>query len=606
MTMERLSPRSLRAKLQIFSVLLIVGPGVVFGMIAYTSARSALERAVGRQLAEVAHDVVDELVEAVRSELRDLHGWARQDFMRDVIAGDVDKRVSRFLRSLTEGDAPAFLDLLCVDLSGRVVAASDLQKIAGLAGDRDAVRTALAGKEFLEGPAALVDHGPLVIELAVPIFDSERRDRVIGALIGHFDWSRAIKRVDHIRASLLPHGLAINVLILDRANEIIGQSWRGKDEAPEDEAPKVRLALVDIKPRLPFEPGRGSLTLTSDTVSELVGYERGEDPRSYWLALAMQPLDEALAPVHAMQWRLGMALATVLLGALGLATIWATRMSRPLRDLTLATQVVARAGEAPPPVAVRSRDEIGTLADAFNAMAAALARAQRDLLSAAKFAFVGEVAAGVAHEVRTPLGIMRSSAQMLVRTLPPGQAESIELAEMIVGEVDRLDRVVAGLLEIARPREPVLESVPLAPILARVLEFVGGQASQRGITIVREFAAPQMPARCDPEQIYQVALNLVVNALQILPAGGSITVRTFARLGDRVGFEVSDDGPGIPQELRQRIFTPFFSCRPGGTGLGLALVQRMVEEHHGTVTVDSAIGRGTTFRVELPIAGETQ
>src|SRR5207244_2228827 len=171
------------------------------------------------------------------------------------------------------------------------------------------------------------------------------------------------------------------------------------------------------------------------------------------------------------------------------------------------------------PVEVRSRDEIGQLAAAFNTMTAELKCAQDDLLTASKFAFVGEVAAGVAHEVRTPLGILRSSAQILGRSMPAADPEGPELVRMIIEEVDRLDRVVAGLLELARPHEPLIEPTALAPVLARA--------------------------------------------------------------------------PG---------FTPFFTLRKGGTGLGLALVQRVVQAHQGTVSVDSAVGRGTTFRVELPVA----
>jgi signal transduction histidine kinase len=304
-----------------------------------------------------------------------------------------------------------------------------------------------------------------------------------------------------------------------------------------------------------------------------------------------------------MRRRIEEALALVLVGGLVVATAWASRLSRPLRELTRATQEIARAGEVPRPVAVRSRDELGALATSFNAMAAELARAQDDLLVAAKFAFVGEIAAGIAHEVRTPLGIIRGSAQMLARTVPPELPECGELAEMIVGEVDRLGRVVTGLLELARPRTPSFEPTSLATVLARALDFLENQAREKGIEVRRQLDESLPLARCDPEQIYQVALNLILNALQILPAGGHVRVRTLATSGPRVAFEVSDDGPGIAADLRERIFAPFFSGREGGTGLGLALVQRMVRAHQGTVTVDSEVGRGTTFRVELPVAG---
>jgi two-component system sensor histidine kinase HydH len=173
---------------------------------------------------------------------------------------------------------------------------------------------------------------------------------------------------------------------------------------------------------------------------------------------------------------------------------------------------------------------------------------------------------------------------------------------MMVEEVDRLDRVVDGLLGLARPHEPQIEPTALETVLTRAIDFVDAQAREKRIVIAHDFPPRPTVARCDPDQIYHVALNLIVNALQVLPPGGHIVVRTLARHDGRVGFAVRDDGPGIAPDAQARIFTPFFSLRPGGTGLGLALVQRVVHEHQGVVTVESTVGRGTTFHVELPAA----
>jgi signal transduction histidine kinase len=252
---------------------------------------------------------------------------------------------------------------------------------------------------------------------------------------------------------------------------------------------------------------------------------------------------------------------------------------------------------------VTTRDEIGTLATAFNAMVRALTRAQEDLLAAARFALIGELAAGIAHEVRTPLGILRGSAQMLARTVPPEPPQCGELATMIVEEVDRLERVVTGLLELARPRAPSLAPTALASVLGRAIGFLARQARERRVEVRAELDARLPSVECDAEQIYQVALNLILNAVQVVPAGGHVVVRTLAAERGRLGFEVADDGPGIPPELRDRIFTPFVSTRPGGTGLGLAVVDRIVRAHGGTVKVESEVGRGATFRVELPASG---
>src|SRR5207249_2124203 len=478
---------------------------VLFALIALAGAREALERAVGQQLGEVAHETLDELAAALAGERNDVRAWARQDVMRDVVIGDLDKRASRFLRSLVDGGAP-FLELLCIDRDGRVVAATDPRSLGQMLGERDWAHTALRGEEFLSGPIPASDRVPAAVEIAAPIRLPET-GAVIGAVLGLYDWQDVIALATRIRRTLAPHGLRVDVLLLDRSGTVIGESWR--EDVDGQAAEELRAAGARIVQRFATSPRRGYVT----DAGALVGFAGADDPKLGWATLVMEPLAAAFAPVRDMERRLAVALAGVLLAALAVATFLARRMSRPLRALTLATQEVAHGGEPRRPVEVRSRDEIGQLAAAFNTMTAELKCAQDDLLTASKFAFVGEVAAGVAHEVRTPLGILRSS-----------------------------------------------------------------------------------------EQIYQVALNLIVNALQMVPGGGRITVRTLPRHDGHVGFEVIDDGPGIPPDAREQVFTPFFTLREGGTGLGLALVQRVVRAHHGTVSVDSTVGGGATFRVVLPAA----
>jgi signal transduction histidine kinase len=251
---------------------------------------------------------------------------------------------------------------------------------------------------------------------------------------------------------------------------------------------------------------------------------------------------------------------------------------------------------------VRSRDEIGTLTTAFNHMAADLKRAERELVDAAKFSFVGELAAGVAHEVRTPLGVLRSAAQLLERSLEVKDEESRELLRLLRDEVDRIERVISALLELGRPREMSPEPSPLGQILFRAADFIDAQARQKQITIRRRANDPDPVILCDPELIYQVALNLLVNAVQILPGGGAIEIGLLPARDGYAGFEVRDDGPGMTEEVRARIFEPFFTRREGGTGLGLTLVQRVIQEHRGRVVVESELGRGTVFRVNLPVS----
>ncbi|HSD10893.1 MAG TPA: ATP-binding protein, partial [Candidatus Binatia bacterium] len=183
--------------------------------------------------------------------------------------------------------------------------------------------------------------------------------------------------------------------------------------------------------------------------------------------------------------------------------------------------------------------------------------------------------------------------------------DNAELVETIVAEVDRVERVVTGLIQLARPLAQRLEPTPLSDVLSRAADFAAAHARKQGIRITCDCTDAEQRALCDPEQIYQVVLNLLVNALQALAPGGGIWLRTLPESCDTVGFEVGDDGPGLPGEIRERIFQPFVTGREGGTGLGLAFVERIVKAHRGAVSVRSESGRGTVFEVRLPMAERT-
>jgi signal transduction histidine kinase len=314
-------------------------------------------------------------------------------------------------------------------------------------------------------------------------------------------------------------------------------------------------------------------------------------------------MEEALAPVRAVRMRWIAVSAALLAIGLAVAALLARSAVRPLEEVTRATsRIAARPEEELPLLPVHSQNEVGQLTESFNKMTIALKRSQEEALTAAKFAFAGELAAMVAHEVRTPLSVMRSSAQMLANRAPARDLDNSELVEMIVAEVDRVERVVTGLIQLARPLEQRLEPTALRDVLARATEFAAAYAEKQGIRLSCDMDGHDPPALCDPEQIYQVVLNLVVNALQALPPGGSIRLRTLPESAGTVGFEVADDGPGIPEAIRDRIFRPFVSGREGGTGLGLAFVERVVKAHRGSLALHSAAGRGTTFEVRLPRA----
>jgi signal transduction histidine kinase len=512
--------------------------------------------------------------------------------MRDLVVGDIDKRISKFLTSLM-ATYPGYLELLVTDTNDRVVAATEPGRVGQIHRPREERRAddGLRPMHPVHDPA----RGRLVLELVEPIADPEDPAIRLGQLIARYDWARISDVTARVRDGLVGLGLSLDLLVVDDRMRILGGVW-------ETIASPVGRTL----PALGWQAvaslvGRGKPGFVlEERLDAVVGYAPAAREDLAWSMLALQPRAQALEPAYRMRRRMAMLLGLVLVAALAVGALLARRMIRPLRVLTEATRRLAATGELVPPIPVRSNDEIGELGAAFNAAAADLRRARDDLVAASKLAFVGELAAGMAHEIRTPLGILRSSAQMLGRSVSRESADRGELVEMIVGEVDRLDRVVTGLTDLARPRELVMQPTPLRELLARAVGFVEARAAEKGVRLERAFGEGPCVAHCDPDEIYQVALNLIVNALQMTPRGGTVVVRTRRRRDGVVGFEVADTGPGMSAERQAQIFTPFVSFREGGTGLGLATAQRTVLAHGGTITVESEPGHGAVFRVELP------
>ena len=583
---------SIRAKVLLFAIALGTVPGAAIGLVAFRMASRALEKAAGEQLVVLAQDVADTLGSEMDEERRNVAAWARQEVMRDLIVGDIDKRITKFLSSII-GSYPGYAGLFVSDLEGTIVAATAGERV----GRRVTIRTTdTAGTR----PLRLPEHEGLVLEWAEAIADPDAPGVRIGTFVAHFEWAGVSAVMERVRRGITASGLDVGLLVVDGDDRVLGGAWRSAiDRALGSTMRELRWDGIAHL----LDDSAGAFTL-EPVLDAVVGAVSAPGLGPGWRVLAFQPRGQALAPAYELRRRVVLVLLAVLAVALALGTWLAERLGRPLRELTAATRQLATTGELDHPIPVGSSDEIGELAAAFNAAATDLQRARDDLVIASKLAFVGELAAGMAHEIRTPLGILRSSAQMLGRQGGSSVERREELVAMIIDEVDRLDRVVTGLTDLARPHELQIRTTHLDEVLGRVLDFVAGQAVERGIVVARDFPPAVAPAWCDPDEIHQVALNLVMNAIQMMGAGGRLTVRILPQRAGLVGFEVEDTGPGLSPDRQRRVFTPFVSFRKGGTGLGLALAQRIVVSHGGTISVRSIEGHGAVFRVELPVARE--
>ncbi len=229
---------------------------------------------------------------------------------------------------------------------------------------------------------------------------------------------------------------------------------------------------------------------------------------------------------------------------------------------------------------------------------------QKELLHANQLAVAGRMAVGLAHEIKNPLAGIKATVEVLSADLDL-ESEDRDLFERMVAEVERMERLLKNLLKFARPPQPQLEVTDLARLLdytLKNLEVTGVKAATVPVRLVRDFDPQAILIKADPAQLQQVLLNLYLNAIEALEQAGELTTRTRADVEQNlVRIEIEDNGPGISAAVLDNIFTPFFTTKSRGTGLGLPICQRLIEQHHGTITVTSEPGRGTCFMICLPL-----
>lgn len=303
------------------------------------------------------------------------------------------------------------------------------------------------------------------------------------------------------------------------------------------------------------------------------------------------------------------AAAGVLLGSL--MSWWAaSRITLPVQQLAVGAQEVA-AGNWSAHVAVRSGDEIGKLARAFNQMTDQLADQRDRLVQSERVAAWRDLARRLAHELKNPLYPMQITVENLrrARAEHPEEFEEVfqESTELLLSELDGLKSIVARFSDFAKMPAPILQRVNLNEIARNVVRLFEGQFSAVGrpqITPDLHLDDSLPPIQADPLLIHKVIENLVLNAMDAMPAGGTISVGT-SRYQNSARLEVTDTGAGLTPEEAKHLFTPYYTTKQHGTGLGLAIVQSVVSDHGGTIGVESEPGAGTTIRVDLPIAPAT-
>ncbi len=254
---------------------------------------------------------------------------------------------------------------------------------------------------------------------------------------------------------------------------------------------------------------------------------------------------------------------------------------------------------------VEAYKEIVSLNDELNSYIARLKNTQKQLIQSEKMNALGQLSAAIAHEINNPLGGALVYTKLLEKKVGGdtfSKEEALSNLTKIEAAVDHCSKLVRGLLDFSRQTEPALKPVKVSEVIDRTMSLIGHQAGMNKVNVIREEAEPVPLVFADTGQIQQVFINLMVNAIQAMPGGGELTIRSVAGEDNLVQVSFRDTGCGIAPEHMDKLFTPFFTTKDEvkGVGLGLSVSYGIIERHGGSIEVQSEPGKGSTFTVRLP------
>lgn len=476
---------------------------------------------------------------------------------------------------------------------------------------------ALAGEPYMSKAELEVDGKKSVFRIATPVRAPD--GQLLGVLCATVSTQAILERV--LRVQLGESG---ECYLVDKAGVFLAHKnpWRILNESIAQSDSFAHIFGGENEQPI-YEDYRGILVLGASRALE------GID----WYVVVEQDRDEAFADSDQLQRNIFIVFGLTVLGAVCLSALLAWYVASPIRSLSGAARALARGDFDHAVLNARTtrRDEIGALYAAFGHMADQLKDRQalletrvglteaelqkvaaelKETVEAAarseRLAALGRLASGVAHEIRTPLTSLKLFLQSVQENIAfsPDDREDYLIA---MRQVARIEKTINRFLDFARPQDPIIAEFDFARLAEEVLDVIRPRASHQEIEIAENITSEPAWVRGDAHQLSEVLVNLLVNALDVMPDGGQLTVsvanepaESNSKLPFWVLVKVSDTGPGIRQEDLDRLFEPFFTTKATGSGLGLAILKGTVESHGGSVCVDTKLHAGTTFSIRLP------
>jgi len=584
--------RRLNTRLLFTLTVLAALPLIIVGVFMTSVARESISEYIKIQHQEIAHrarNEVDLFIEGPRTILRLLVET------KDIT--EMNPFAQSLLLNKIKSTYPIFNKIVITDSLGNEITSSEFEEHTTNYLRDPSFETAIGGERYFSAVKFNQLEEPYVVS-SIPI---RRFDEIVGTLIGEIDLTSIWNLVDAIKI-----GEQGRAFIISRKGELIAHPDNRKViQKSQVLDPQILLNLEQH-----FETSHVFNSIEGQEMLGTFAYLESFD----WVVVIEQPVTEAYEVATRMLYQVFIFVGLVIIIAILLAYLLEKRITAPINTLV---DGVKRYGEGDLDfrIHIDKYEEIAVLAEEFNAMAEKLLENQRKLRRVERLAAMSKFATLVSHEIRNPLNSMNINMQILKREIerPRGDAEKKrKYYDIIISEIQRMDNLINNFLMISRP--PRFDFLPndLHTVLDEVILMHEVNARQQNVNITKRFWEQKILANVDRDQLKQVFHNILINALQAMPRGGKLEVRTqIGKMRSKSNRKVNafhvefiDTGVGIPSERLKDIFEFYYTSKKTGTGLGLAIARQIVEGHSGTIEVDSTYGQGTRLKVSIPLRSQ--
>ncbi len=589
-------PFSIRLKLLIFIVPLVFIPTLTVAYLSYeSSVKSVTSLSCDQQLLQ-AKTVAERINNVFLSSFADLNLMiqllaAKRSFKEDKKSHYEDRKLLKaFL-----GRSPFYEGIYLLNENEKVMLQVLQDKAGPIPPDFLAsvpisqIKKGVSISKLVKEPV----NGGYVMFFSKPFEESKDLDR--GRVLIAFDYDRVLRWVKS-----LPVGVDGYALLVDQLGRIVAHPrFRPYEyDLSKYSDPGLREFVVDM--------------IIGETVWKRYQYmgERAAAcapiPSMGWSIAVSVPIKEFKGEAKRLRKRtVDVAFFTLILAGM-VVVILSYQLLKPVKRLANATERIAN-GDLDQKIPEGSTDELGMLTRSFNRMVENLKRMRNELVRSQKLIAMGKLSAGVAHEIRNPLNAMKGAIVYIQRKRPQDTLV-LEYTRIILEEVERLNRFVTEFLAYARQPPPHLRAEDLNQLVNKTTRLFEERLRKKGIVLINHLGADIPPILMDGQQMFQVISNILINAIDAMSQGGELEISTEIcrpiqgkHTPSRVALRVKDNGMGIAEDEIKRIFDPFFSTKDNGTGLGLPISLRIVENHGGRLKVESTPENGTVVTLELPV-----